>query len=90
MARGKEESTATSDLLTNLSAIVSELLPLFLEQWASFQDRPRVSELESRLGSLRQGFVRLGKRVRFLTVLCVLLVIWNIFLSVLLFIGWQM
>lgn len=88
MANGKDEA-ASSDLLTNLSAIVSELLPLFLEQWASLKERPRLSDLEARLASLRQGLSRVRDRLRFLTMLCVLLVIWNIFLSVLLFIEWQ-
>ena len=88
MARKKDDGEP-NDLITNLSSIVSELLPLFLEQWAGLNDRPKLSELEARLGSLRQGLVRLSGRLRFLTILCVVLVVWNIFLSVLLFIEWQ-
>lgn len=87
MARKKDGDG--TELLTHLSAIVSELLPLFLEKWADLNDRPRIDEMNSRLGSLRQGLVRQSRRIRNLTILCVVLILWNIFLSVFLFIDWQ-
>lgn len=87
MARKKEGDG--TELLTHLSSIVSELLPLFLEKWADLNDRPRVDELNARIGSLRQGLSGQNRRIRNLTILCLVLIVWNIFLSVLLFIDWQ-
>ncbi len=86
MARKKEDG---SDLITNLSAIVSELLPLYLEKWAGLQNRPRLEALNSKLAQLEKGIHRQNRSVRRLTILCAVLILWNIFLSVLLIIDWH-
>ncbi len=84
MARKKEDGT---DLITNLSAILSELLPLFLEKWGN--KGPRLEALNSKLGQLEKAIHKQNRRIRKMTILCVVLILWNIFLSVLLIIDWH-
>jgi hypothetical protein len=83
MERPQKNAT---DTLGALVPLFSELIPLLLDKWSEIRNRPSIRELQ-------RGQVRLGRRIkqmlrelRWYRALFFVLLIWNIILTVFLYI----
>ncbi|MBW7857761.1 MAG: hypothetical protein H3C43_05610 [Leptonema sp. (in: Bacteria)] len=79
----REYSTGYDDFISLILPILRDFLPILLDRWSEFTDRPTLKILEQENRYLRSRINRLEKRVQWLVMFQVVLAMFFLFLVIL-------
>ena len=78
----RKDSPLGAEVFKSVIPFFTELFPLVLEKWAEVNDRPILRDLEEDQVRLNRKMERIVNKVRWLYTFLLVLLVWNIFLTI--------